>query len=50
MALLSTFAVYAVGFLVRPIGAFLLGSLGDRISRKRVLAGVILTMGLWRSP
>lgn len=46
VALLSTFAVYAVGFLVRPIGAFLLGSLGDRIGRKRVLAGVILTMGL----
>ncbi|MGP3974278.1 MFS transporter [Streptomyces sp. 8N114] len=45
VALLSTFAVYAVGFVMRPIGAFLLGSLGDRIGRKRVLAGVILTMG-----
>lgn len=46
VALLSTFAVYAVGFVMRPIGAFLLGSLGDRIGRKRVLAGVILMMGL----
>ncbi|GHB69987.1 MFS transporter [Streptomyces viridiviolaceus] len=45
VALLSTFAVYAVGFVMRPIGAFLLGSLGDRIGRKRVLAGVILMMG-----
>ncbi|WP_219419857.1 MFS transporter, partial [Pseudonocardia nigra] len=45
VALLSTFAVYAVGFLMRPLGAFLLGSLGDRIGRKRVLAGVILMMG-----
>lgn len=45
VALLSTFAVYAVGFVMRPIGAFVLGSLGDRIGRKRVLAGVILMMG-----
>ncbi|MDI3403609.1 MFS transporter [Streptomyces cavernicola] len=45
VALLSTFAVYAVGFVMRPVGAFLLGSLGDRIGRKRVLAGVILVMG-----
>ncbi|MFF4796000.1 MFS transporter [Streptomyces sp. NPDC001276] len=45
VALLSTFAVYAVGFVMRPVGAFLLGSLGDRIGRKRVLALVILMMG-----
>ena len=45
-ALLATFAVYAVGFVARPIGAFLLGSLGDRIGRKRVLASVILLMGV----
>lgn len=45
-ALLSTFAVYAVGFVARPVGAFLLGALGDRFGRKRVLAGVVLLMGL----
>jgi MHS family proline/betaine transporter-like MFS transporter len=44
-ALLSTFAIYAVGFIARPVGAFLLGNLGDRFGRKRVLAGVILLMG-----
>jgi MHS family proline/betaine transporter-like MFS transporter len=45
-ALISTFAVYAVGFIARPAGAFLIGHLGDRFGRKRVLAGVILMMGL----
>lgn len=45
-ALLSTFAVYAVGFVARPLGAFLLGALGDRYGRKRVLAVVVLLMGL----
>lgn len=45
-ALLSTFAVYAVGFVARPAGAFLIGHLGDRFGRKPVLAAVILMMGL----
>lgn len=45
-ALLSTFAVYAVGFIARPVGAFLLGGLGDRFGRKKVLACVILLMGV----
>ncbi|MGW9550524.1 MFS transporter [Citricoccus zhacaiensis] len=45
-ALLSTFAVYSVGFVARPVGAFLLGGLGDRYGRKKVLAGVILMMGV----
>lgn len=44
-ALLSTFAVYAVGFLMRPLGGFVFGSLGDRIGRRRVLSLVILLMG-----
>lgn len=44
-ALLSTFAVYAVGFVMRPLGGFVFGSLGDRIGRRRVLSLVILMMG-----
>ncbi|MDA3625473.1 MFS transporter [Saccharopolyspora sp. WRP15-2] len=44
VALLSTFAVFALSFLVRPIGALLWGSLGDRLGRKRILATTILLM------
>lgn len=44
VALLSTFAVFALSFLVRPIGAFVWGSLGDRIGRKTILATTILIM------
>jgi MHS family proline/betaine transporter-like MFS transporter len=45
-ALLSTFAVYAVGFIARPVGGFLLGALGDKFGRKNILALVILLMGV----
>lgn len=45
-ALLSTFAVYAVGFVARPVGGFLLGALGDKFGRKNILALVILLMGV----
>lgn len=44
-ALLSTFAVYAVGFIMRPLGGFLFGSLGDRFGRQKILSFVILLMG-----
>lgn len=42
--LLATWAVFAVAFFVRPIGAYFFGSLGDRVGRRRVLASVILIM------
>lgn len=41
-ALLSTFAVFAVGFIMRPLGGMFWGSLGDRHGRKNVLATVII--------
>ncbi|GAA3612418.1 MFS transporter [Microlunatus ginsengisoli] len=44
VALLSTFAIFALGFLVRPIGAFVWGSLGDRLGRKVILSTTILLM------
>src|SRR5690606_29501516 len=43
-ALLNTFAIFAAAFVVRPLGGFFFGPLGDRIGRQRVLALVILLM------
>jgi MHS family proline/betaine transporter-like MFS transporter len=37
-------ATFAIAFLVRPLGGIILGPLGDRIGRKRVLALTIVTM------
>jgi MFS family permease len=37
---------YAVGFAVRPVGAFLFGHLGDRIGRKATLTATLLLTGL----
>lgn len=44
-SLLATFAVYAVGFVMRPIGGIIFGHLGDRLGRRNVLAVVIILMG-----
>jgi MFS family permease len=42
---LLSFATFAVGFLVRPIGGFVFGHVGDRIGRKRTLALTMVLMG-----
>ncbi|WP_439381498.1 MFS transporter [Amycolatopsis lexingtonensis] len=42
-ALLSTLAIFAVGFVVRPIGAAIMGAYADRHGRKK---GLVLTIGL----
>ncbi|WFR67236.1 MFS transporter [Curtobacterium flaccumfaciens] len=41
-ALLSAFAVFGAGFVMRPLGGLFWGSMGDRIGRKTTLATVIL--------
>ncbi|MFG3257228.1 MFS transporter [Streptomyces sp. NPDC048172] len=41
-ALLSTFAIFAVGFAIRPVGALYFGPLADRVGRNRVLAITVL--------
>ncbi|HET9341089.1 MAG TPA: MFS transporter [Casimicrobiaceae bacterium] len=44
-ALLSAFATYAAGFLVRPFGALLFGRVGDLVGRKYTFLVTILVMG-----
>jgi hypothetical protein len=44
-ALLSAFATYAAGFIVRPFGALFFGRFGDTIGRKYVFLITILLMG-----
>src|SRR5881392_3594405 len=45
-ALLSTIALFTAGFLVRPLGAFLFGWLGDRVGRKYTFLITLSGMGL----
>lgn len=46
VALISSFGVYGVGFLVRPIGGFIFAHLGETRGRKWVLSTTVLMMGL----
>ena len=43
---LEAFAIYAVGFIARPIGAAIFGHYGDRIGRKSTLIATLLLMGI----
>ncbi len=45
-ALLSTIALFTAGFLVRPLGAFVFGWMGDRIGRKYTFLVTLSGMGL----
>src|SRR5438105_14487008 len=45
-ALLSAFATYAAGFLVRPFGAVVFGRVGDLVGRKYTFLITIMVMGL----
>src|SRR5476649_1295350 len=44
-ALLSAFATYAAGFLVRPFGAVIFGRIGDLVGRKYTFLITIMVMG-----
>src|SRR3954462_9474945 len=44
-ALLSAFAAYAAGFLVRPFGALVFGRIGDLVGRKYTFLVTIIFMG-----
>lgn len=44
-ALLSTLAIFAAGFIVRPFGALVFGRLGDLIGRKYTFLVTLILMG-----
>lgn len=46
VAQLSSFASFAVGFLLRPIGGIVFGHIGDRAGRKAALMITVIGMGL----
>jgi MFS family permease len=46
IGVLEAFAIYFVGFVGRPVGAFIFGHFGDRIGRKSALIATLLTTGL----
>jgi MFS family permease len=45
-ALLSTVALFSVGFLIRPLGALVFGRIGDRVGRKYTFLVTLSGMGL----
>ncbi len=44
--LLLTFAVFGVGFVMRPVGSIVFGIYGDRYGRRKALSAVIFVMAL----
>ena len=45
-AQLSSFATFAIGFLLRPVGGVVFGHVGDRLGRKAALMITVIGMGL----
>lgn len=43
-SLLASFGVFAIAFLVRPLGGLFWGPLGDKVGRSKVLAATIILM------
>ncbi|MEU7834245.1 MFS transporter [Nonomuraea sp. NPDC049129] len=43
---LLALATFGVGYLARPVGAFVLGHVGDKFGRKKVLVSTLVLMGL----
>ncbi|RTK92977.1 MAG: MFS transporter [Rickettsiales bacterium] len=46
VALLHAFLVFAVGYLVRPIGGIFFGIIGDKFGRKKALSSAIMCMAI----
>ena len=54
-AAIASFATFGVAYIMRPLGAVILGHVGDKFGRKKVLTFTLLLMGFstfiigWRS-
>ncbi|POH60628.1 MFS transporter [Arthrobacter glacialis] len=46
VALLSSFAIFGVAFIARPLGSIVFGHFGDKFGRKGTLVASLLTMGI----
>lgn len=46
IAIIASLATYGVGYVARPLGAFVLGHFGDRHGRKKLLVFAMLLMGI----
>ncbi len=46
ISLIKSFAVFAVGFLMRPLGAIVFGYIGDKYGRKKALTVSIIMMAV----
>lgn len=46
VGILSSFIVFAVGYIARPLGGLIFGHYGDRIGRKGALVATVLLMGV----
>lgn len=45
-SLIDTFGIFAAGFLMRPLGAAIFGSIGDRFGRRKALILSVLLMAI----
>ena len=46
IALMKAFAIFAIGYVMRPIGGLLFGSIGDVFGRKKIFVFIMLLMAL----
>lgn len=46
VSLINTFGVFAIGYLMRPIGGIILGQIGDKFGRKKALVISVLMMAI----
>ncbi len=46
VATIGAFATFGVAYVARPVGSFLMGHVGDRWGRKKVLIATLLLMGV----